>query len=225
MIADKKESAFARVQLLVEAAAVQPPKYDEIGVWSHADYDEIVLLNKFLDEELSERIAAIFPSSYPSSAYDQRQLAERILRSIKLYEEYGTLVVQKPSNISPDLAPQFSLEEKEKERVLKLSEDMRKIVFSSSIFDEPHKRRLLNRIAAIETEVHQKNGRLDVVLAGVVDVGDALGKFGKKVEPLTKRMKEVADLARSGSRQYDQIPPPEDVPALPAPDEKVHPAF
>ena len=100
---------------------------------------------------------------------------------------------------------------------------MRKIVFSSSIFDAPHRRRLLNRIAAIEHEVHQKQGKLDVILAGVVDVGDALGKFGDKIEPLTKRMKEVAQIARSGSKEYEQIPAPDEIKALPAPEDSDEP--
>ncbi|MCW1933108.1 hypothetical protein [Pararhodobacter zhoushanensis] len=110
------------------------------------------------------------------------------------------------------------MEEPERIKILDLCTAMRKIIFVSVFFDDPHKTRLLNRIAAIERETHRKKGRLDVVLGGVVDIGDALGKFGEKVEPLTKRIQEIARIARGGSREYDQIPAPEELKKLPAPD-------
>tara|TARA_R110002074_G_scaffold98171_14_gene212584 strand:- start:177 stop:812 length:636 start_codon:yes stop_codon:yes gene_type:complete len=114
-----------------------------------------------------------------------------------------------------EFTPTFELEQDDKDQMLKLSSGMRKIVFTSTIFDAPHKRRLLNRLAAMEHEIHQKKGRLDVILAGVQDVGETLRKFGQDIEPLSKRMQEFAGLARKGSKEYDQIPPPDEQLKLP----------
>lgn len=120
----------------------------------------------------------------------------------------------------PEFAPQFELGTKDKDRVVELCIQMRKIILASDIFDQPHKRRLLNRIAGIEHQVQQPKGLLDIVRAGVSDVGETLGKFGTDIEPLTKRMKEVAQIARSNSKEYDQIPAPEEVKQLPKPDDE-----
>ena len=108
---------------------------------------------------------------------------------------------------------------KEKGRVLELSSQIRKIIFASTAFDEPHKRRLLNRIAAIENEVNQPKGKLDVILGGVSDIGDALKKFGGDLKPLSDRISEIKKITQSKSKEYAQIPAPEEQKALPAPDE------
>jgi len=97
---------------------------------------------------------------------------------------------------------------------------MRKIVFATTDFDEPHRLRLLNRIAAIEAEVKKPKGMFDVVRAGVSDVGETLGKFGKDIKPLTDRIKEVTSIARKNTSEYDQLPAPEELKRLPPPDEE-----
>lgn len=97
---------------------------------------------------------------------------------------------------------------------------MRKIVLASPVFDEAHKRRLLDRITAIEKQVHQKKGRLDVVLAGVSDVGDTLKKFGTDLKPLTDRMTEIKRITQGSSTEYEAIPAPEELAKLPAPNEE-----
>ena len=118
-----------------------------------------------------------------------------------------------------DLLPTFELSEPDKERVLKLCSGMRKIILASEDFDDPHKKRLLNRIAAIEQQVHSPKGLFDVVLGGVSDIGETLGKFGKDVKPLTDRIAEVKRITRRSASAYDQLPEPEELKKLPAPDE------
>ena len=101
--------------------------------------------------------------------------------------------------------------------MLSLCTEIRILIFRTKIFDEPHKLRLLNRVAAIEREIHQPKGRMDVILAGVVDVGDAAGKFGEKVKPLTDRFQEIVGVVWGKSKQYEQLPRPDDVKRLPPP--------
>jgi len=100
---------------------------------------------------------------------------------------------------------------------------MRKIIHASEAFDVPHKKRLLNRIAAIEKQVYSDKGLLDVVLGGVSDIGETLGKFGGDIKPLTDRMAEVKKITRSGSEEYKQLPEPDEVKSLPAPEEEPEP--
>lgn len=183
----------------------------------HADFDEIKTLVSLAPNEFPPTFHDILrQSKFPDRITAKNEFGQRLSRSIEVSETFG---VAEPLISENDVTPIFSLQNKEKARVLELCVDIRKIIFASTFFDEPHKRRLLNRIAAIEHEVHQKKGKLDVLLAGVSDVGDALGNFGKQVEPLTKRMKEIANLGRKGSSEYDQLPSPDEIPALPPPNE------
>ncbi|UWR69593.1 hypothetical protein [Phaeobacter inhibens] len=125
------------------------------------------------------------------------------------------------SGPDPELLPQFELGKDDKVKVLKLCADMRKIVISTDAFDQPHKRRLLNRIAGIEFQVEQPKGLLDVIRAGVSDIGETLGKFGTDIKPLTDRMNEVAKITRSNSKEYEKIPAPEEIKQLPKPEESL----
>ncbi|WP_106744817.1 hypothetical protein [Yoonia maritima] len=187
--------------------------------WDPADCDAVVFLTNVLNQKLPINFIALVKSGVPTSEYDQVKFAGRLGRSVFLHQKFGELSETSSANYDvDDLSPTFELESDEKERVLHLSSQLRKIIFASMVFDDPHKRRLLNRIAAVEREVHQDKGKLDVVLAGISDVGDTLKKFGGDLKPLSERYSEIVQLTRSKSDQYDQIPPPPEHEALPAPD-------
>ena len=115
--------------------------------------------------------------------------------------------------------PVFSLELNERERIFDLCSEMRAIITTSNYFTSNHKKRLLDRIAQIETELEQREGRFDVILAGLVEFGEALGQFGDKVKPLVDRMREIRDITRAKTTEYEGLPPPEEVKRLPPPDD------
>ncbi|MBP1804983.1 hypothetical protein [Rubellimicrobium aerolatum] len=118
-----------------------------------------------------------------------------------------------------DVTPTFELNADDKARVFTLCGEMRRIILASSLFDDAHKRRLLNRINAIEKQLNQPKGLFDVILGGVSDVGEVAGKFGDDVKPLTDRIREIAGIARGRTEQYSQLPPPDEVKQLPKPDD------
>ena len=118
-----------------------------------------------------------------------------------------------------ELLPVFELNDTNKERVLELCSEMRKIVLGTVEFDQPHKVRLSNRIAAMEAEVNKEKGLFDVILGGVSDVGETLKKFGTDIKPLTDRMGEVLKITRDSTREYDKLPMPDEIKRLPAPDD------
>jgi len=96
---------------------------------------------------------------------------------------------------------------------------MRKIILATPDFDDPHRVRLLNRLSAIEKEVLKSTGLFDVIRGGMNDLGETLGKFGKDIKPLTDRMREVVSIVRKSTKAYDQLPDPDEIEKLPAPDE------
>lgn len=211
--------ASERINVLIEMALYARDISDK-GPWSQADYEEIQDLARILRDRLPKKFHDIVSEGYTYESFKQLNCAQRLNRALLVDTEYGFLrTAQKDLETSDELEPKFELAESEKAEVLKLSDQMRKIVFSSAVFDEPHKKRLLDRIAAIEKEVHQPKGRLDVILAGVSDVGDTLKKFGGDLKPLSDRMREIKSIAQSNSKEYVQIPAPEDVKKLPAPED------
>lgn len=217
MKVSEQEQINSRIQALLDLAESSGLKYDDIGKITQADFDELQTLSMLAGSALPETYQSILSKTkFSMDGRDQKNLAERLKRSLLVAEKYG---LASTSLTTDELIPTFSLEKSDHERLSKLCGDMRNIVFSSQFFDDPHKRRLLNRIAAIENEAMKEKGNLDTVLAGIVDVGDALGAFGRKVEPLTKRMQEVAGIAKKGSREYDQLPSPNEIKALPSPED------
>jgi hypothetical protein len=215
----KAVEARERLFALIIAAAKQTFQYDgDQGKWSQADFDEIEVLAEFLGADLPTRFHKVLAGGYPGFAGGQKNTAERLLRILEVVPKYGVPSSRVTEN-DQELTPTFQLTTDDKELVLELSSKIRMIIFSSPLFDQPHKRRLLNRIAAIEREIHQPKGRLDVILAGISDVGDAAKKFGTDLKPIVDRMTEIKRITQTSSSEYDQIPPPEEKLSLPAPDE------
>jgi len=189
------------------------------GKYSRADFDELIMILDHAPSEFPERMHSIareFDRNFKMTGYSRQIQAERLHRVLDLHEKYPP--PKKSIVEGSELLPTFKLQKKDKDRVLGLCAQMRKIVLSTEAFDQPHKRRLLNRIAGIENQVEQPKGLLDVVLAGVSDVGETLGKFGQDIKPLTDRMQEVSKIARANSEEYKQIPSPDEIKQLPAPD-------
>ena len=215
MTIEKYEEAEKRFHVLVKVAK-EAPDGGGSGPLTMADHDELSMLAGFLGQRLPKNVHALLTAEYPYESHRQRRLGERIERAVRVIEKYGDAMAPETGN---ELLPSFTLDKKDKEKVLELCNGMRKIIFASIDFDEPHKKRLLNRIAAIEGQVMSPRGLFDVVLGGVSDVGETLNKFGKDIKPLTDRMAEVVKITRKGTKEYDQIPAPEDLKRLPAPTE------
>lgn len=185
---------------------------------TRADVDELAMITEVCRHLLPKKfveVVADYDRKFSNISTDKLAFIERLHRILQVSESLP--VSREGEQETDELLPSFSLKEKDKLRVLELCQEMRKIIFSSNLFDEPHKRRLLNRIAGIEHQVHQKRGLFDIVRGGINDLGETLGKFGRDIEPLTKRMDEVVKITRQATKEYDQLPAPEDVKQLPPP--------
>jgi len=213
----KSAAARKRIEELLKKGHKSVGGEFDKGALSRADFDELHMLSDLLGNQLPVRFHDILKSGgSPSYSDDQRTLTERLFRILSVAGEFGDSY---NNDLETELSPVFQLSEPDHHRVTKLCSDMRKIIIQSQFFDEPHKRRLLNRVAAIEQQVHQPKGKLDVILAGVVDVGDALGNFGESVKPLSKRIQEIAGIAKRSTKQYEQLPSPEETQSLPSPEQ------
>lgn len=189
------------------------------AVESRSAWDSLLVILSAKPEIFPPQVISIAenPGSLTSSWPGSLHRILSILRTWEALPEGLDTTIEIPDRDA--LVPLFEVSQPDAERIFELCVQMRKIVIASEIFDEPHRLRLLNRIAAIEGETHKPKGLFDVVRGGINDLGETLGKFGKDIKPLTDRMKEVVSIARKGAKQYDQLPEPDEVKRLPAPGE------
>ena len=148
-----------------------------------------------------------------ASAFEALDRVEDLIHDIKLEahfsgkgDQFGTAT--------------FSLEKAEIQRIMKKTSEMRTIISKSEAFDAAHRKRLLDRISQVEAEIYRKDGKIDAILGGIVDFGDALGKFGNSVKPLVDRMAEVRKIVQSKTAAYKELPAPEETKKLPPPVEE-----
>lgn len=213
---NRVQVAKARLVELVDSLASSRDAFDTTGNLTEADFDELQHISLYLQRSLPKKFHKLLSDGHTNRSSSQRSLGQRLNRILSIEEKFPLSVSEFDAT---DVTPTFTLADAEKERIFLLCTQMRKIVFASEVFDAPHKKRLLDRIAAIEKQVYQEKGLLDVVLGGVSDVGETVNKFGNDIKPLTDRMAEVMKIARSGSKEYEQLPEPEEIAALPKPEE------
>ncbi|WP_288994957.1 hypothetical protein [uncultured Gemmobacter sp.] len=182
-------------------------------------FDVLLVYFEAAPDAFPAKIASILqhPGSNEGLRRDSINRMSAILRATA--EIPKSLVQKTVAGANTDLV-YFELNEEDSRKILDLCTQIRKIVWATSAFDAPHRNRLLKRISAIETEVHKKHGLFDVVLGGVSDFGETLGKFGKDIKPLTDRVAEIAKIARKNTEEYSSLPAPEDVKRLPPPPEE-----
>lgn len=90
----------------------------------------------------------------------------------------------------------FRLQASELARLQGLVDEMRAFTLSVSFIDEAHKTRILRRIESLAFELRKKRGNFDVVLAAVLDIGEAVGQFGKRIKPLADRVAEIRTITQ-----------------------------
>ncbi len=117
-----------------------------------------------------------------------------------------------------DLIPFFEPDSDERARMLKLCAQIRDVVLKSRALDNGYRNRLLKRVSAMEIEIHKEKGMFDTILGGMSEFGESVGKFGKDVKPAVEILQEIEKMARGSSKEYKQLPQPDETPLLPAPD-------
>ena len=117
-----------------------------------------------------------------------------------------------------DIVPTFTIPEHEKPSLLNMCAKMRAIVFSIEELDSGTKKRILDRIHAIEVEINKDKGLFDIILGGVNDIGVAAGRFGENIKPLSDEIQKIVRAVRGRSSTYEQIAKDDDPLQLPKPD-------
>ena len=131
-----------------------------------------------------------------------RRSNDRLSASI---ETYSSLLTQ-------NIILQFS--ESDYGKIQLLINELREGIDSCGVLNRNHKTRLLRRLEALQSELHESMSNLDAFWVFVGDAGIVLGQFGEDVKPLVDRVQELWGIVREAI-QYCLGLPPADLLALP----------
>ncbi|MBD8188811.1 hypothetical protein IFU20_21765 [Pseudomonas viridiflava] len=99
-------------------------------------------------------------------------------------------------------------------RIQEVVNELRDMLVSDTQFDEGHKRRLLKRLEALQSELHKSVGDLSHFYNLMGDFGVATGKLGKDAKPFTDRIKELISFAWKAQARAEELPSSAENPML-----------
>ena len=90
-------------------------------------------------------------------------------------------------------------------KIQNLISELRDLIAKSDVFEEGHKRRLLNRLERLQSELHKRVSDLDRFWGVVGDAGVMLGKFGEDVKPIVDRIKELTGIVWKAQAKAENL--------------------
>ncbi len=112
----------------------------------------------------------------------------------------------------------FEATEKDVSIIIENISNIRIVLLETHEIEEQHRLRLLNKLDSLQSEFHRSISRVDVFLAFILDLGDTIGGFGKKIEPAIESAERIKKLIYGKQEGQRQLPPPPK--GLPAPDKE-----
>lgn len=100
----------------------------------------------------------------------------------------------------------FEFSDGDLKRIQQIINELRTQVTDSDLFDADHKRRLLRRLEALQSEIHKKMSDVDRIWGLVGDAGIALGKFGRDAKPIVDRIRELTQIAWRTQARTEELP-------------------
>lgn len=131
--------------------------------------------------------------------------------------EFRSITNQTRAKIGKVISYQFN--ESEIDKIQEIINDLRFNIINALVFEDKHRARILNRLEAIQTELHKKLSDLDRFWGLIGDAGVALGKFGKEAKPFVERIKELTQIVWKAQARAEQIEAASGPPLLERPSE------
>ncbi len=113
-----------------------------------------------------------------------------------------------------DVGFYYEFSDSEIEQIQKLLNELRDLIAGSDKFEEDHKRRLLNRLEKLQSELHKRVSDLDRFWGLVGDAGVVLGKLGTDAKPIIDRIRELAGIVWKAQGRSEKLPSDSDFPLL-----------
>lgn len=124
---------------------------------------------------------------YRLSEATHRELTERTTQSTwkQKTNEYKALF---------NAEPVYEFSTDDYNRVQDIVDELRKMISASNLITPDHKRRLLRRLEAMQSELHKKTSDIDRFWGFVAEAGIVARKFGEDLKPITERVEELGKI-------------------------------
>lgn len=171
----------------------------------HAEYIESIAIAKSFCQ--SRKIASVpsFPEITPNAPTNVARITDwfgtvdkifsnnlQQRRAIELYSvkenEYDILF----GNIE-----YYEFSDSEFARIQSLINELRELIGESHLVSETHKIRLLRKLEAMQSELHQKTSDIDRFWSFIGEAGITIRKFGDDMKPISERMNELGKIVIS----------------------------
>jgi len=99
----------------------------------------------------------------------------------------------------------YHFNEDEISYIQKIINALRDEITSKDVFKDEHKQRILNRLEALQQELHKKMSDLDRFWGLIGDAGVALGKFGADAKPFADLIKDLTKVVWGAQARVEEI--------------------
>ena len=113
----------------------------------------------------------------------------------------------------------YEFDDDDIDKIQNLINELRDLITMSDVIEEDHKRRLLNRLERLQSELHKRVSDLDHFWGLVGDAGVMVGKFGEDVKPIVDRIRELRTIIWDAQVRAEGLPPATEFPLLTKEDE------
>lgn len=217
-----KEDPFLGV---IELGEFLASSLNEGGGWEESDQDMLLeayaLVTSMSDVGMIEYtvIAPVLRTDLEVACIQLRTFVDEVVSQVTA--RYRALnnqrkLEQLKSHFALTLTDTFGYEftEGDIDRVQELINELRDLLKNDSLLDEGHKRRLLKRLEALQSELNKKVSDLSHFYGLMGDFGVAVGKLGTDAKPFTDRIREVIGIAWKAQARAEQLPSSAENPML-----------
>lgn len=171
---------------------------------------------KVLDYQLFNGVFQLSVEIKPENANSVKVLTKKIPYNAldRYFKAWYSLLKQYDSIDIFKTSFAYEFADDDLERVQELINLLRKDISSSELFEADHKRRLLNRLEKLQSELHKKVSDLDRFWGLMGEAGVAIGKFGNDVKPMVDRIREIADIIWRTQSKSEGLPSGSKIPFL-----------
>ena len=100
----------------------------------------------------------------------------------------------------------YSFSDGDLQRIQKVVNELRKLISGSDQLDEDYRRRLLNRLEKLQSELHKKVSDLDRFWGLIGEAGVILGKLGNDAKPIVDRIRELVQIIWGTQARGEELP-------------------
>ncbi|AUQ62041.1 hypothetical protein [Phaeobacter inhibens] len=108
-------------------------------------------------------------------------------------------------NKSSEFSEAIVFDTEHKTSIHEIISELRDVVYQSEWLGDERKQRVLRAVNSVQSEVDKELSNFHLILGKVVDLGEALGKAGKKAKPAFDRVEQLANAVRGQREQSTAI--------------------